>query len=209
MTRVFDEAGRAIPVTVIEAGPCPILQLKTVDSDGYLAVQAGFEELPERKVNKAQAGHAKKSGAKACRVVREFRVDEADAYAIGDVLDASLFEAGEKIDVVGVTKGRGFQGTIKRYGGHRGPESHGSMYHRRPGSAGASATPSRTIKGKKMPGRMGADRRTVQNLRVARVDAERNLILVRGSVPGHNNGYVLLAKAAKLRAPKRNKYRAS
>jgi large subunit ribosomal protein L3 len=206
MTRVFDEAGRVIPVTVIAAGPCPILQIKTVDTDGYEAVQAGFEELPERKAAKPQAGHAKKAGAKPCRLAREFRVDDASAYAVGDILGVDLFEAGEKVDVTGVTKGRGFQGTIKRYSGHRGPETHGSMYHRRPGSNNSSATPSRTFKGRKLPGHMGAVRQVAQNLRVARVDKDRNIILVRGSVPGHPNGYVLLAKAIKHKAPKKSRY---
>lgn len=205
MTQIFDEEGRAIPVTVIEAGPCPVLQVKTPDTDRYSAVQIGFEELRPRRANKPAQGHAKKAGTKPHRVVREFRVDEPAAFSVGQVLSIDLFADGEKVDVVGVSKGRGFQGVIKRHKAARCAETHGSMYHRRPGSGGASSDPSHTYKGKIGYGRMGAERSTAQNLRVVRLDKEKNLLLVRGSVPGHNNGYVMVAKARKVSAGRRKK----
>lgn len=205
MTHIFDKEGRAIPVTVIEAGPCPVLQVKTPETDDYSAVQIGFEELRERRANQPARGHAKKAGVKPHRVVREFRVEEPTQFAVGQVLSIDLFADGEKVDVVGVSKGRGFQGVIRRFHANRCAETHGSMYHRRPGSGGASSDPSHTYKGKIGYGRMGGERSTVQNVRVVRLDKEKNLLLVRGSIPGHNNGYVMVAKARKVAASRKKK----
>jgi large subunit ribosomal protein L3 len=197
MTRIHDGAGSVIPVTVIQAGPCPILQVKTTRKDGYDALQLGFEAKPQRKVNRPMAGHFKGAGVEAVRLVREFRTSRLDEFEPGQTLDLSIFEVGERIDVIGVSKGRGFAGAQKRHGSSRGPESHGSRYHRKPGSQGASASPSHVFKGKKSPGQMGATRVTAQNLTVVDVDKERNLLVVRGSVPGHNNGYVMVRKSVK------------
>lgn len=199
MTRIFDDAGSVIPVTVIQAGPCPILQIKNKERDGYAALQLGFEAKPERNVNKPMAGHFKRAGVEPTRLVREFRTEELDGYALGQVLDLSLFEEGEKIDISGISKGRGFAGIQKRCHSSRGPETHGSMYHRRAGSQGASADPSHTWKGKSAAGHMGAASATVQNLTVIKVDKEKNIILVRGSIPGHNEGYVVIRKSVKTR----------
>jgi len=198
MTRLFDENGEAIPVTVLEVGPCPVIQVKTSDTaDAYAAIRLGFGEVEEKKVSKPVLGQFKKAGVKPHRLVREFRVDDPTTFTVGQVLNADLFAAGEKVDVIGVSKGRGFQGTIKRFRNHRGPETHGSMYHRRPGSGGGSSDPSRVYKGKIMPGHMGNERSTAQNLKVVKTDVEKNLVLVRGSVPGHINSYVMVAKAIK------------
>ena len=197
MTRIHDESGSVIPVTVIQAGPCPILQVKTLGKDGYDALQIGFESRPERTVNRPMKGHFKSAGVEPVRIIREFRTDELDGYAAGNSIDLGIFEIGEKIDITGVSKGRGFAGAQKRHGSSRGPESHGSRYHRAAGSLGASATPSRVFKGKKGAGQMGAERVTTQNMKVLDVDRERNLIIVRGSVPGHANGYVMLRKSVK------------
>ena len=197
MTRISDEAGAIIPVTVIQAGPCPILQIKTVSSDGYDALQLGFDPKPERKVNRPLAGHFKRAGVVPVRLIREFRTSDLDGLETGQMVDLSIFEVGETINVTGLSKGRGFAGPQKRHGSSRGPESHGSRYHRRPGSIGASATPAHVLKGRKAAGQMGAVRVTVQNLKVVDVDRERNLIAVRGSVPGHNDGYLLLRKRVK------------
>lgn len=199
MTRIFDDAGAMIPVTVIQAGPCPILQIKRKATDGYTALQLGFDPKSEKRTNKPDLGHFKKSGIEPQLVVQEVRIEDVDSYETGKALDVGIFEVGEKVDVVGTTKGRGFAGTIKRHHTSRGPESHGSRYHRRPGSLGASATPSRVFKGKKLPGRLGAERRTVQNLKILRIDPQRNLLIVKGAVPGHNNAYVTVVKGAKVR----------
>lgn len=197
MSRIFDATGSVIPVTIIEAGPCPILQVKNKETDGYTAVQVGFDPLPERKVNKPMAGHFKRAGVAPVRVVREFRTDDLEGLQAGQTLDLSLFDVGDKIDVIGRTKGRGFTSHIKRHNSSRGPESHGSMYHRRTGSLGASADPSHVMQGKPMPGQYGNTRVTAQNLTIVEVDRERNLLVVRGSIPGFNNGYVVIRKSKK------------
>lgn len=195
MTQIFTDTGAAIPVTVVEAGPCVITQIKTVENDGYNAIQVGFEDIEERKVNKPIKGHFAKLKLALKRHLSEFRLDDISTSNVGDELKADIFEEGEFVDVQGTSKGKGFQGVIKRHGQHRGPMSHGSMYHRRPGSMGPCADPGRVFKGKKLPGRMGNQTVTVQNLKVVKVDAERNLILIKGSVPG-NKGSILKIKSA-------------
>ena len=193
MTQIFDENGFVIPVTVIEAGPCTVAQVKSVDTDGYNAVQLGFGEVKDRHINKPEKGHFAKSKLAAKKHLREFRVDSADVK-VGDEVKADVFVAGDKIDVQGTTKGKGFQGVIKRHGQHRGPMGHGSMYHRRPGSMGSTSTPGRVFKGKKLPGHMGVQTVTIQNLDVVRVDMDKNVLLVKGSVPGPK-GAILKIKA--------------
>ena len=193
MTQIFDENGFVIPVTVIEAGPCTVAQVKSVDTDGYNAVQLGFGEVKDKHVNKPEKGHFAKSKLAAKKHLREFRVDSADVK-VGDEVKADVFVAGDKIDVQGTTKGKGFQGVIKRHGQHRGPMGHGSMYHRRPGSMGSTSTPGRVFKGKKLPGHMGVQTVTIQNLDVVRVDMDKNVLLVKGSVPGPK-GAILKIKA--------------
>ena len=184
MTQIFDESGKVIPVTVIEAGPCVIAQVKTVESDGYNAIQLGFGDVKESKVNKPEKGHFAKASLTAKKHLREFRVDEVESYKVGDEIKADTFVKGDKIDVQGTSKGKGFQGVIKRHGQSRGPMGHGSMYHRRPGSMGPTSTPGRVFKGKKLPGHMGVQTITIQNLDVVAVDMDKNVILVKGSVPG-------------------------
>ena len=184
MTQIFDETGKVIPVTVIEAGPCVIAQVKTVESDGYNAIQLGFGDVKESKVNKPEKGHFAKASITAKKHLREFRVDEVESYKVGDEIKADTFVKGDKIDVQGTSKGKGFQGVIKRHGQSRGPMGHGSMYHRRPGSMGPTSTPGRVFKGKKLPGHMGVQTITIQNLDVVAVDMDKNVILVKGSVPG-------------------------
>ena len=193
MTQIFDENGFVVPVTVIEAGPCTVAQVKSVDTDGYNAVQLGFGEVKDKHINKPEKGHFAKSKLAAKKHLREFRVDSADVK-VGDEVKADVFVAGDKIDVQGTTKGKGFQGVIKRHGQHRGPMSHGSMYHRRPGSMGSTSTPGRVFKGKKLPGHMGVQTVTIQNLDVVRVDMDKNVLLVKGSVPGPK-GAILKIKA--------------
>ena len=193
MTQIFDEKGSVIPVTVIEAGPCNVVQVKTVETDGYDAVQLGFGDVKEYKVNKPTMGHFKKANVTAQKHLREFRVSDVNNYKVGDVVKVDAFSEGDTVDIQGITKGKGFQGVIKRHGQHRGPMGHGSMYHRRPGSMGACATPGRVFKGKKLPGHMGVDTVTIQNLRVVKVDLDKNVILVKGSVPG-NKGSILKIK---------------
>ena len=193
MTQIFDENGFVIPVTVIEAGPCTVAQVKSVDTDGYNAVQLGFGEVKDKHINKPEKGHFAKSKLSAKKHLREFRVDSADVK-VGDEVKADVFVAGDKIDVQGTTKGKGFQGVIKRHGQHRGPMGHGSMYHRRPGSMGSTSTPGRVFKGKKLPGHMGVQTVTIQNLDVVRVDMDKNVLLVKGSVPGPK-GAILKIKA--------------
>lgn len=190
MTQIFDENGSVIPVTVIECGPCPVVQVKTVETDGYNAVQLGFGEVKEVKVNKPSKGHFSKASVKPTKHLREFRLDDISTLKVGDEIKADTFEAGEAVDIQGITKGKGFQGVIKRHGQSRGPMGHGSMYHRRPGSMGPCSTPGRVFKGKKLPGHMGVDTVTIQNLAVIRVDLDKNAILVKGSVPG-NKGSIL------------------
>lgn len=184
MTQIFDETGKVIPVTVIEAGPCVVAQVKTVETDGYDAIQLGFGDVKENKVNKPVKGHFAKGSVTPKKHLREFRVDSIESYKVGDEVKADTFVAGDKIDVQGTSKGKGFQGVIKRHGQSRGPMGHGSMYHRRPGSMGPTSTPGRVFKGKKLPGHMGVQTITIQNLDVVRVDMDKNVILVKGSVPG-------------------------
>ncbi|MBQ9297892.1 MAG: 50S ribosomal protein L3 [Clostridia bacterium] len=193
MTQIFDENGAVIPVTVIEAGPCTVVQVKTVETDGYNAVQLGFGSVKESKLNKPEKGSFKKANIEPKKYLREFRVDSTENITVGSEVKADVFTAGEKVDIQGVTKGKGFQGVIKRHGQHRGPMGHGSMYHRRPGSMGPTSTPGRVFKGKKLPGHMGIDTVTIQNLEVVRVDLDKNVILVKGSVPG-NKGAILKIK---------------
>ena len=184
MTQIFDETGKVIPVTVIEAGPCVVAQVKTVETDGYDAIQLGFGDVKENKVIKPIKGHFAKASITPKKHLREFRVDSIESYKVGDEVKADTFAQGDKIDVQGTSKGKGFQGVIKRHGQSRGPMGHGSMYHRRPGSMGPTSTPGRVFKGKKLPGHMGVQTITIQNLDVVRVDMDKNVILVKGSVPG-------------------------
>ena len=184
MTQIFDESGKVIPVTAIEAGPCVIAQIKTVETDGYDAVQLGFGDVKESKVNRPEKGHFTKAGVTAKKHLREFRLDSLEGLKVGDELKADVFAAGDKVDIQGTSKGKGFQGVIKRHGQSRGPMGHGSMYHRRPGSMGPTSTPGRVFKGKKLPGHMGVQTVTIQNLDVVAVDVDKNVILVKGSVPG-------------------------
>ena len=199
MTQIFDEKGNVIPVTVIEAGPCVVAQVKTVETDGYSAGQLGFGDVKEKKMNKPEKGHFAKANVANKKHLREFKLDDAQNLKVGDEIKADVFAAGDKIDVQGITKGKGFQGVIKRHGQSRGPMGHGSMYHRRPGSMGSTSTPGRVFKGKKLPGHMGVATVTIQNLDVVRVDMDKNVILVKGSVPG-NKGAILKIKSAAKRA---------
>ncbi|MBO5413939.1 MAG: 50S ribosomal protein L3 [Clostridia bacterium] len=184
MTQIFDETGKVIPVTVIEAGPCTIAQVKTTETDGYNAIQLGFGDIKESKINKPEKGHFAKAGLTAKKHLREFRMEDLEGAKVGDELKADTFAAGDKVDVQGTSKGKGFQGVIKRHGQSRGPMGHGSMYHRRPGSMGPTSTPGRVFKGKKLPGHMGRQTITIQNLDVVAVDLDKNVILLKGSVPG-------------------------
>ncbi|MCL1965232.1 MAG: 50S ribosomal protein L3 [Firmicutes bacterium] len=201
MTQVFSPDGRLLPVTVIQAGPCTVVQKKTVQNDGYAAIQVGFEQVPEHRVekllNKPLRGHFKKAGVKPTRRLREFRLADCEAYEIGQVIKADIFEPGEKVDVTGISKGHGFTGVIQRWNQHTGPMAHGSKYHRGVGSMGANSDPSRVFKNKHMPGHYGVEKVTIQNLSVVRVDAERDLLLVRGAVPGPNGGLLLVRGAVK------------
>ena len=197
MTQVFTPEGRLVPVTVIEAGPCAVVQKKTVETDGYEAVQLGFGDKKEKKVTKPEKGHFDKAGVTAKRVLREFRLAGAADLNLGDVVSVEVFAEGDKVDVTGISKGKGYAGTVKRFGTHRGPMAHGSKYHRGPGSMGACSTPSKVMKGKKLPGHMGVDRVTVQNLNVVKVDSERNLLLVKGAVPGARGSIVTVKDTVK------------
>jgi len=206
MTQIFDEKGEVVPVTVIEAGPCFVAQIKTVERDGYTAVQLGFEEAKPRRLTQPQLKHLQKSNLPALRHLREIRLAPDDLADLeeGQKLTVALFEPGEYVDVAGISKGRGFAGVVKRYGFAGGPKTHGqSDRHRAPGSIGACTTPGRVFKGKRMPGRMGGDRVTVQNLEVVMVDPERNLLAIRGAVPGAKNGLVEIREARKTRVMKR------
>ena len=195
MTQIFDEKGKVIPVTVIEAGPCLVAQVKSVETDGYNAIQLGFGDVKESKLNKPEKGHFAKAKLALKKHLREFRLDSVDGVNVGDEIKVDTFQAGDKIDVQGTSKGKGFQGVIKRHGQSRGPMGHGSMYHRRPGSMGPTSTPGRVFKGKKLPGHMGRVTVTIQNLDVIRVDMDKNVILVKGSVPGPK-GAILKVKSA-------------
>ena len=194
MTQIFDEEGKVIPVTAIEVGPCTVTQIKTVEQDGYTAVQLGFGEVKERKLNKPELGHLSKNKLAPKKYLREFRLDSVEGMKVGDELKADVFAVGDKVDVQGTSKGKGFQGVIKRHGQSRGPMGHGSMYHRRPGSMGPTSTPGRVFKGKKLPGHMGVETVTIQNLEIVKVELDKNVILVKGSVPG-TKGAVLKLKA--------------
>lgn len=196
MTQVFTPEGLVLPVTVIEAGPCVVLQKKDKDNDGYEAIQIGFSDKKERRANKPETGHAKKAGATPKRYIREFREVELADYEVGQEIKADLFSEGEYVDVTGTSKGKGFSGVIKRHGQSRGPMSHGSHYHRGPGSMG-SIQANRVPKGKKLPGHMGTDTVTLQNLQVVKVDVERNVILVKGSIPGAKNSLVSIKSTVK------------
>jgi 50S ribosomal protein L3, bacterial len=201
MTQIFTDDGRLLPVTVIEAGPCTVVQKKTKEKDGYEAVQVGFDSLTEDRakklLNKPQTGHLKKAGVAPVRTLREFRFEDCSGYEVGQEIKADQFAAGDIIDVTGTSKGHGFSGAIYRWNQHTGPMAHGSKYHRGVGSMGANSSPSRVFKNKHMPGHYGVEKVTIQNLTVVRVDAERNLILVRGAIPGPNNGLVIVRNACK------------
>ena len=197
MTQIFDEKGNVIPVTVIEAGPCVVAQVKTVETDGYNALQLGFGEIKTKHINKPEAGHFAKSKLTNKKHLREFRLDSVEGVKPGDEIKADVFQAGEKVDIQGTSKGKGFQGVIKRHGQHRGPMGHGSMYHRRPGSMGATSTPGRVFKGKNLPGHMGRETVTIQNLDVVRVDMDKNVILVKGSVPGAKGAILKIKSTVK------------
>ena len=198
MTQIFEqETGEMIPVTVLEAGPCVVTQVKTVEHDGYAAVQVGFGEIREKLVNKPEKGHFDKAGVEYKRMLTEFRLDDAESYEVGGVIKADVFKAGDKVDVSGMSKGKGYQGAIHRHGMHRGPMEHGSKYHRHAGSNGAATSPGRVFKGKKLPGHMGNVHTTVQNLEVVRTDAEQNLILIKGSVPGPKKSVVTIVNTVK------------
>ncbi|MDO5556869.1 MAG: 50S ribosomal protein L3 [Clostridia bacterium] len=197
MTQIFDEKGKVIPVTVIEVGPCVVAQIKNVETDGYNAIQLGFGEMKKNKITKPQNGHFAKSKLAVKKYLREFRVDEIKNFKVGDELNADVFQEGDRIDIQGTTKGKGFQGVIKRHGQSRGPMGHGSMYHRRPGSMGACSTPSRVFKGKKLPGHMGVTTVTIQNLDVVKVDLDKNILLVKGSVPGVKGAILKIKSSVK------------
>ena len=213
MTQIFNADGVLVPVTVLEAGPCVVTQVKTVENDGYSAVQVGFVDKKEKAVdkdaagkkeirnrhgvNKAQAGHFAKAGVTSTRFVREFKFENAEEYKLADVITADIFAEGDKIDATAISKGKGFQGAIKRHNHHRGPMAHGSKFHRHHGSNGACSSPSRVFKGKKMPGHMGHVKVTVQNLEIVRVDAEKNLLLIKGAVPGPKKSLVTIKESVK------------
>ncbi len=196
MTQIFSPEGVIVPVTVLQAGPCAVTQVKTVETDGYNAVQLAFGEIKEKNVTKPLKGHFEKANTAPLRRLKEFKLEDS-ALNLGDIVKADVFEDGDKVDIHGVSKGKGFQGVIKRYGQHRGPMAHGSKYHRAVGSNGASSDPSRVFKGKKLPGHMGNVNCTIQNLSVVKVDAENNMILIKGAVPGSNGSVVYITDAVK------------
>ncbi|WP_302776000.1 50S ribosomal protein L3 [Anaerotruncus colihominis] len=198
MTQLFDESGKMIPVTVVEAGPCVVVQKKTTENDGYEAVQLGFGNISEKAVNKPLKGHFAKAGVALKRVLREFRLDDCSALSVGDIIKADTFAVGDAVDVAGVSKGKGYAGTIKRFGNHRLKETHGSgPVARHAGSNGACSSPSRVFKGKGLPGHMGAENVTVQNLSIVKIDAENNLIAIRGAIPGAKGGVVFITDSVK------------
>ena len=199
MTQIFNEDGVLTPVTVLQAGPCVVTQVKTVENDGYSAVQVGFVDKREKLVNKPLKGHFDKAGVSYKRYVRELKLENAEEYSLAQEIKADIFAAGDKIDVTAISKGKGFQGAIKRHGQHRGPMAHGSKFHRHAGSNGACSDPSKVFKGKKMPGQMGHKKITIQNLEVVRVDADKNLLLVKGAVPGPKKALVTVKETVKVR----------
>ena len=198
MTQIFNDEGVLTPVTVLQAGPCVVTQVKTEEYDGYKAVQVGFVDKREKLVNKPQKGHFDKAGVSYKRYVREFRLENAEEYSVKDEIKADIFAAGDKIDATAISKGKGFQGAIKRLGQSRGPMAHGSKFHRHQGSNGSATTPGRVFKGKGMPGHMGHEQVTIQNLEVVKVDAENNLILVKGAVPGPKKALVTIKETVKV-----------
>ncbi|MEA5064875.1 MAG: 50S ribosomal protein L3 [Eubacteriales bacterium] len=201
MTQIFLKEGRLVPVTVVEAGPCPVTQVKTAQTDGYEAVQVGFGELAETRAkklkNKPELGHFAKAGVAATRFLRELRLDDVAPYKVGDAIKCDVFAEGDRVDVSGISKGHGFTGVIQRWNQHTGPMKHGSKYHRGVGSMGANSSPSRVFKNKHMPGQYGAERVTVQNLEVIRVEAERNLLMIKGAIPGANGALVVVKSSVK------------
>ena len=198
MTQVFSADGKVTPVTVVLSGPCPVVQIKTVERDGYSAIKVGFDKIRESLLTKPELGQFKKAGVEPCRHLKEFRLNSVAEYEVGKAITVEVFNDGDKVDVVGITKGHGFSGVIKRWNQHRLKETHGvGPVHREVGSMGANSTPSRVMKGKKMPGHYGHETVTVQNLKVVRVDADRNIILVKGSIPGPNESIVTIKSAAK------------
>lgn len=197
MTQLFEESGRVVPVSVVEAGPCPIVQVKTNEKEGYTAIQIGFVEARESRLSKAEVGHTKKANLTPRRILREVRVDDPSAFKVGDTLDVKVFEGAKVVHVTGTSKGKGFQGTIRRHHFQRGRKTHGNKNYREPGSVGASAYPSRTFPGKRMPGRMGGVRSTTRNLTLVQIDAENNLLFIKGSIPGANNGIVIVRTDAR------------
>ena len=198
MTQIFDEKGNVIPVTVIETAGNVVTQIKTVETDGYNSIQLGYGDVKSKHINKPLEGHFKKAGVENKKHLREFRTDDVANYKVGDEVKTDIFVAGEKVDVQGTSKGKGFQGVIKRHGQHRGPMGHGSMYHRRPGSMGATSTPGRVFKGKKLPGHMGRVTVTIQNLEVVKVDTDKNVLLVKGSVPGAKGAILKVKSSVKV-----------
>ena len=198
MTQIFAESGELVPVTVLLAGPCVVTQVKTEENDGYDAVQVGFGELREKLANKPKKGHFEKAGVSVKRYLREFRFENAADYKVADEIKADIFAAGDHVDVTAITKGKGFQGAVKRLGQHRGPMKHGSKFHRHQGSNGSATTPGRVFKGKGMPGHMGSVQRTIENLEVIKVDAENNLLLVKGSVPGPKKSLITIKETVKV-----------
>ena len=197
MTQIFTEDGVVIPVTVIEAGPVSVVQKKTVENDGYNAIQVGYVDAKDKALTKPEKGHLAKANVSGKKVLKEFRLEDDSAYNVGDEIKADIFQEGDKIDVTGISKGHGYAGTVKRWGTHRGPMTHGSGYHRGVGSMGACSTPSRVMKNKRLPGHMGVEQVTVQNLDVVKVDAEKNIILVKGAVPGPKGGVVTIKNSVK------------
>lgn len=198
MTQLFDENGKVVPVTIVEAGPCTVVQKKTVESDGYQAVQLGFGEVTSKHLTKAVAGHFAKADVAPKKTLREFRLEDISGLNIGDILKADVFAAGEAVDVVGISKGKGYAGSIKRWNNHRLRESHGTgPVARHAGSMGSCSTPSRVFKGKRLPGHLGAEKVTVQNLKVVKVDAENNLIAIKGAIPGPRGGVIVIADSVK------------
>ena len=198
MTQIFDEKGNVIPVTVIETAGNVVTQVKTVETDGYNSIQLGYGDVKTKHINKPLEGHFKKAGVENKKHLREFRTEDAQNYKVGDEVKADIFVAGEKVDVQGTSKGKGFQGVIRRHGQHRGPMTHGSMYHRRPGSMGQRSTPGRVFKGKKLPGHMGRVTVTIQNLEVVKVDTDKNVLLLKGSVPGAKGAILKVKSTVKV-----------
>jgi len=197
MTQIFDDNANVIPVTVLEAGPCVVVQKKTVDNDGYDAIQVGYADVKEKHTNKPKQGHFKKSDVPFKRYLKEFRLEDSSAYEVGQEIKADLFAVGDKIDVTGISKGKGYQGVVKKYNHATGPSSHGSRHHRTPGGRAAAASPGRVLKGSGLASQMGAEKITVQNLEVVRVDVEKNLILVKGAVPGPRKGILTIKDSVK------------